>query len=216
MNRIALKFSRKSMSKYLSHLDMQRTFSRALRRSGINVKTSSGFNPHIVLSFASALSVGMESEGEYVEFTVLNDINTEFIKTKLNEVLPSDIRIIDAYIIPDNVKKLMSIVHAAKIKYESNDSEFLNAVAEFLKKKECLVEKRSKKGIKVVDIMPYIYSVEISDDVSFIIAHSNDASLNPFMLLDQIKLCSHKIFDVSVSRLELFDPNFRPLNSLFV
>ena len=48
--RIGIKFQRKGLKKYVSHLDMQRLFARALRRSGLPVKYSSGFNPHINLS----------------------------------------------------------------------------------------------------------------------------------------------------------------------
>ena len=66
--RIGIRFSRTGRTRFVSHLDMQRLFARALRRTGIPVKFSQGFKPHIVTSFASALPVGMDTYGYYMEF----------------------------------------------------------------------------------------------------------------------------------------------------
>lgn len=65
--RMALKFAKGSDVKYISHLDLQRAFQRAFRRSGLPIKYSQGFNPHAKISFASALAVGVTSSGEYLD-----------------------------------------------------------------------------------------------------------------------------------------------------
>ena len=62
--RIGLEFEKKDTAKYISHLDLQRAFQRAIRRSKLPVALSSGFNPHYKVSFASALALGIISECE--------------------------------------------------------------------------------------------------------------------------------------------------------
>ena len=217
--RFAVKFSRKGMTRYLSHLDMQRTFSRALRRTGLSVKKSSGFNPHIVMSFASALSVGMQTIGDYMEFSLIEDCDTNVIYELLNSVLPQDIRILEVFKLSDCVKKLMSMVYSAEVEFKVSDTdknEFIMAAVEFFKKKECFVDKRSKSGIKTVDIMQYIYMTEFSDNLKVKIALSNDASLNPLLLLDQILKCTDKKIPVDVIRRDLLTVDLISLSSMLV
>jgi len=215
MTRVAVKFERKGMLKYLSHLDMQRTFSRALRRSGLAVKKSSGFNPHIVTSFASALSVGTESIGEYMEFGILIDYTENEIKKALNSVMPEGIIITEAYLLKEGSKKLSALVTSAGIEFsvdENNKARFIAACADFLKQKECVVQKRSKSGIKDVDIMPLIYSAEIGERIIFRIAHSNDASLNPFLLLSCIISDFNDKIAVNICRTDLYTSDNQSLS----
>ena len=61
-------FRKMGAMKYLSHLDLLRTMTRALRRAGISLKYSQGFNPRPLISFSPALAVGIESREEYVDF----------------------------------------------------------------------------------------------------------------------------------------------------
>ena len=218
MMRIAVKFARTGMTRFLSHLDMQRTFSRTLRRTDFQVKTSSGFNPHIVMSFASALSVGMETRGDYLEFTLLDNRDIGEVCSTLNDCLPPDIRILDGYLLGESVKKIMSVVYAAEIEYiavPDEREEFVCAVVQFLKNKEWFIEKKGKRDVKKIDIMRLIYSVEIGDTVKFKLAHSNEASLNPFVLLNEIFSCAGKEYSIRVIRNELCNKDLGPLYDLF-
>ena len=46
-------FEKSERLRHIGHLDIQRAVMRALRRSGLSVSYSKGFNPHILLTFAS-------------------------------------------------------------------------------------------------------------------------------------------------------------------
>ena len=81
-----IKFSKGEEVKYISHLDLQRAFQRALRRAEIDIAYSKGFNPHPKVSFATALSVGMTSDGEYVDVELNNWQNGKELTKKLNGV----------------------------------------------------------------------------------------------------------------------------------
>ena len=69
--RTLLRFGKNTRLRFVSHLDLQRFFQRALNRTGLPVAFSQGFNPHPLMSFASALAVGWTSEYEAVSYTHL-------------------------------------------------------------------------------------------------------------------------------------------------
>jgi len=62
-----LKFSKKGMGKYISHLDLLRTFTRAIHRANLPVRYSQGFNPHQLITFSLPLALGVTSETEFVD-----------------------------------------------------------------------------------------------------------------------------------------------------
>lgn len=64
--RIIASFYKHEQVMFVSHLDMQRLFQRAFRRADLPLAYSNGFNPHPLLSFATALSVGYTSDCEYL------------------------------------------------------------------------------------------------------------------------------------------------------
>ena len=53
--------------RFISHLEYARTLMRAVLRAKLPVAYSEGFNPHMKLSLASALGVGVVSKSEFVE-----------------------------------------------------------------------------------------------------------------------------------------------------
>ena len=67
MVRYLIKFTKESEIKFISHLDLMRTIRRIIVRSHLPIKFSKGFNPHMALSLAQPLSVGVCSEGEYMD-----------------------------------------------------------------------------------------------------------------------------------------------------
>ena len=62
--KVRVKFEKTGPMKYIGHLDMMRFFQKAIRRAGIDVAYSEGFSPHMIMSFAYPLGVGMTSSGE--------------------------------------------------------------------------------------------------------------------------------------------------------
>ena len=65
--KLLLRLEKGEKVKYISHLDMQRLFQRALRRAKLPCAYSQGFNPHMLVSFACALPVSVCSKAEYAE-----------------------------------------------------------------------------------------------------------------------------------------------------
>ena len=83
-----MQFRKTDVVRHLGLLDLQRTMQRALRRSGLPLKYSSGFNPHIVMSFASALSSGIPGDAELLDVSLSGDTTEETCLTAMQRVLP--------------------------------------------------------------------------------------------------------------------------------
>ena len=91
--KVRIKFSKEGPVKFIGHLDIMRYFQKAIRRADIDIAYSMGFNPHQIMSFASPLSVGHESSGEYFDIELNSLTDTEDIKNRLNDVMTEGIKI---------------------------------------------------------------------------------------------------------------------------
>ena len=86
-------FEKSGRAVFISHLDLLRTMQRAIKRSGIPVWYSQGFNPHIYLNFPLALSLGVTSKTEFMDFAVIEETGNNTILEKLNAVMPEGLKI---------------------------------------------------------------------------------------------------------------------------
>ena len=85
-----LAFSKADTAKFISHLDLMRTFQRSFLRAGIAIKHTEGFNPHAFVSIPLPLSVGFSSGCEVLECQVL-DTPLDQVPAKMNAALPAGI-----------------------------------------------------------------------------------------------------------------------------
>lgn len=94
MKTIRVFFTKTGRAKYISHLDVNRCIDRAIKRSGIPVWYTQGFNPHIYTTFAMPISLGFESLCESFETRLVeDDFSLEEVKTALNRVLPTGLEV---------------------------------------------------------------------------------------------------------------------------
>ena len=68
MSETRIQFIKTDRARYISHLDLMRTFQRAFLRADLHVRHTEGFNPHAYVSIALPLSVGFSSQCEILEF----------------------------------------------------------------------------------------------------------------------------------------------------
>ena len=74
--KVRIKFSKEGPMKFVGHLDTMRYFQKALRRAELPVAFSGGYSPHMIMSFAVPLGVGMESLGDYFDLEMAEDMPT--------------------------------------------------------------------------------------------------------------------------------------------
>lgn len=84
--RYFLEFTKSGLSRFLSHKDLMRHFETLFRIGDINLLMSEGFNPHPRFQFSSALSLGIESQCEILEFFTAEEYSTEELEKRLNGI----------------------------------------------------------------------------------------------------------------------------------
>ena len=162
--RYLIKFSKGEGIKFISHLDLMRTIQRIIRRSGVPIEYSKGFNPHMALSLAQPLSVGVYSDGEYMDIVLTEEMKVADLLARLNEAAPPTIRVFEATPIEivENVKRVpqaMALLDAGRyiIKLKLvNEENVEEKMASLLNENAWETLKKSKKGEKMADIKPLV------------------------------------------------------------
>ena len=154
---------------YLSHLDMQRTLQRALRRADMPLLYSQGFNPHPLMAFAGALSTGFESEREWFDVRLEGDIAPADFEARLNAVLPEGMAVSHAMEAPEGLGTLTGHLAAARytlwVRPEKAvmAAEVNSALNQLLEREEIMVQKRTKSGAMVPqNIRPQLYEARLT------------------------------------------------------
>lgn len=170
MNEIRIKFSKGEEVKYISHLDLMRTFERALRRAELPVSYSQGFNPHPHLVFGLPLSVGVTSNAEYADIGFEREIEPDTVKKMLNISLPQGLTVIDACKKNDK-GNIMALIGAASYDIDiffnqicmcDNIQTYIHSkLNEFVELNEINGEKNTKGVIKNINIKPLIISINL-------------------------------------------------------
>ena len=196
---IRVKYKKEDEMIFISHLDLQRLLQRAFRRAKINLSYSEGFNPHPKMSYGNALALGVESQGEYEDIEIEDDIEVKEFLERINEQLPDGIKFVKGQEIDPKTPSLSSIIVYGEYIFNIDlevplSKEFVKSrVLNFVKSKEIIITKKNKKGKKVeVDIRPMIRNfdlVSLDDNrVTFVstIATGSKANLNINILIPQI------------------------------
>jgi radical SAM-linked protein len=92
---VSLRFSKDGDARFLGHLDFSRLLERALRRSGLPLRSTQGFNPRLKVAFTDALPLGIASEGEWATVTLDEDLAPETVAERLRPMLPETVRLVE-------------------------------------------------------------------------------------------------------------------------
>ncbi|UFS72036.1 TIGR03960 family B12-binding radical SAM protein [Geomonas sp. RF6] len=113
-SRVRIRFSKTGRMRYLSHLEMLTLFTRAVGRAGVPIRFSQGFHPHPKFSFATALSVGVESFAEYLDMEIDAGYGADTLKEALNRALPEGVEVLEAKEIPLRSASLSTIMELVR------------------------------------------------------------------------------------------------------
>lgn len=145
--KIRIKFSKHGNMAYIGHLDLMRYFQKSMRRADIPIKYSEGFSPHQIMSFASPLGIGMESDAEYfdIETQEGSSMLREEAMDRLNAVMVPGISILDWKELPNDTKKSMSLLTSADYEVKGSGLD-LSLIPEDMKSKIYSIEE-TKDGV---------------------------------------------------------------------
>ena len=145
--------------KYISHLDFLRCVNRSFKRAKIPVKYSQGFNPHILLNIGLPCPVGVSSECEMLDIELKCEMDTDKIVADLDRAMPDGIKILSA-------ERRISHPDFYDIEFAEYDITFTSDrdfdTEEFAKEESFTIEKKSKKGLKEVNIKDFVKEMKIS------------------------------------------------------
>jgi radical SAM-linked protein len=89
--RIRMTYAKLGNLRFIGHLDLQRLFERALRRTNLPLRYTQGFSPHMRINLASALPLGFIGEAEQMDFWLDQDVPLEEISSRLGKSLPAEL-----------------------------------------------------------------------------------------------------------------------------
>jgi radical SAM-linked protein len=183
-----VRFTKTGKMRFLSHHDLMRLFERALRRTGLPLRMTEGYNPHPILAFPTALGLGIESVDEILEFELSSWTSPKQLERLLGEQLPEGIGVASAEAFD---RKQRSYVHF--VEYEASCPGQAPGLADripaFLALKECPVERVSDKGSKTVEIRQYVMALDAEEDTIYLrIRITDQGTAKPEEVLKSIGL----------------------------
>lgn len=169
MRKLRLALHKGEELRFLSHLDYAQAVERMIRRANVAMAYSEGFNPHMKLSFSSALALGITAEVEYADLDVLDEAPLEDIVARLNAAAPKGLEVKGAKLMPEKVKKMMALCNYAIYEVTGEMTEenpdWPTLLAPLNEATEVPYEKVTPKKTKMIDLKHFIkepitYSVE--------------------------------------------------------
>ena len=217
MQTVRVFFTKKGDARFLSHLDPMRCFTRALKRSGMEIWYTQGFNSHIYLMFSSPLSLGFESEYETMDFRLLNDVtfDPEYITDSLNRSLPDGVK---SYKASTPVHDHTEIAYSEwDIRITGTPDKLEETFKQFIDQEEITISRTNKKGqIKKENAVDYIKSISFEKrdegiEISAVLKSDSSSSLNPGLLINTyIEYANIGDADVRICRKRLLLNNMNP------
>ena len=187
-----IKFRKFGVMKFIGHLDVMRFFQKVMRRADIPIAFTGGFSPHMIMSFANPLGVGVTSDGEYFDIELTEEIDMNAAVARMNQVMVKGIEIVNMVPISDDKKRTgMSIVAAAdylsNVKNDAFPENWKEKAAGFMNQEQILIVKKTKKSEKEVDIKPMIYKFEIREEGVYMqVATGSVENLKPEVVMQAL------------------------------
>ncbi len=202
MERLSFSFARKPELAYISHLDMMRLLLRALRRSGLPIAYSQGYNPHPRLTLALPLPLGVTATEEYGEVYFSESVGPQIFLEKLHRQLPPALELTGVFNRKPELPALAAEVSAAQyrvfIETYINQGLFFqdlnSAIISLLDKEEILMERiNKKKKVTYKNIRPYIFKANLKQEeknmleLGLLLKAGSSGGVSPFFVIEQLQ-----------------------------
>ena len=190
--KVRIKFKKYGSLRFIGHLDVMRFFQKVMRRAQIPIAFTAGYNPHMIMSFASPLGIGLTSEGEYFDIELAGYISSAEAVRRMNAVSVDGIEVVSFRQIAEEKKMTgMSIVAAAdylvgfrKPKDRAIWKPYEDRITSFLEQPEIVVLKQTKRSEQESNIRPLIYKMEQREDgICLRLAAGSAQNLKPELVM---------------------------------
>ena len=218
-------FEKGERIRHIGHLDIQRSVQRGLRRSGLPVAYSNGFNPHILITFASALSTGACGKREIMDVTMAEEVSAAEFLERMNSAMPPEMQLSEARPLDQKHPALMASLHGAEYDLLIRDPEtaarLTAAIPTMMAKETIPAMRKTKTALKECDIKPLIFGLRAEGQHIFATLVLNEKeACKPGMLIEALAREAGIDGDIRVliTRTQLYgmngQENLVPLESL--
>ena len=188
-----IKFKKEGNLRFIGHLDVMRHFQKVMRRARIPIAFTAGYNPHMIMSFASPLGIGLTSQGEYFDIELAGHISSAEAVRRMNAVTAEGMEVISFRQIAEEKKMTaMAIASAADYlvgcKCRENGAVFTQErITGFLGQQEIVVTKQTKRSEQEADIRPLIYQMELTKEGIYLqLAAGSAQNLKPELVMSAL------------------------------
>lgn len=206
---VRVMFEKTGRAVYISHLDLTRAMGRALARCELPVWYTEGFHPHLYMTFALPLSLGTTGLCETVDFRLVKNVPLDEVVARLDAALPEGLHAVKAWEPVMQPKEIFWADYEVELRCDFDEAKA--AFTALNNVNEMQMPKRSKKGVKMVDIRP-LYSVEgirKADNGAVVDLRCRagvETNLNPSLVLEAAnKLTGFSPVSVKVARVAVKD-----------
>ena len=195
MRCVRIWFKKMGMSRYVSHLDLMRAMTRAIRRANVPLWYTEGFNPHPYMTFSLPLSLGMESLCESMDIRIEGESTNEEIYGMLVGSMPPGIEIISVDEPVTDPKHIAFGEFDVLFDCGKRAAEVKALIEDMLSKDELIVQKLGKKGrhkvLKDINLIEFIKSYSVSAmgervKLTIVLPAGSVTNVNPSLLADEV------------------------------
>ena len=197
-----IKFRKYGVLRFIGHLDVMRFFQKLMRRADIPIAFTGGYSPHMIMSFASPLGIGLTSDGEYLDIELTAPVDSREAVKRMNEECVEGIEIISIRQISDEKKMTGMTILAASdylisVKKGALPENWKEAFADFMAQREICVIKQTKRSEREEDIRPLIFRWEIQgENIWLQLAAGSRNNLKPDLVMDTfLSVCAEMYAD---------------------
>ena len=185
-----IKFRKYGALRFIGHLDVMRFFQKVMRRADIPIAFTGGYSPHMIMSFASPLGIGLSSDGDYFDIELREAVNSTDAVRRMNEACVEGIEVVSMKQIAEEKKMTgMTILAGAdylvSLKKGALPQDWKASFAAFMEQSEIRIVKQTKRSEKEVDIRPLIDRWEIrGEDIFLQLAAGSSQNLKPDLVME--------------------------------
>ena len=213
--RIRIRFSKNEIVKYLGHLDIMRAFQRFFNCADVKMEYSEGFNPHQKMHFALPLGVGITSESEYLDAQIADGQDVNVIKENLNKACKGAFTIINVHELLPDAGKAMACVSYAEYEIVFDEKYDLN-IERYLSRQQIILQKKTKTGIRDVDIKSLIVNmIQNEKTLSILMKSGSQDSIKPELIVADLMEYNGLVYvrdNIHICRKELYAQDLIPLD----
>jgi radical SAM-linked protein len=190
MNRqkLRIRFRKTGDLRLISHRDLASAFERLFRRAGLPLAMSEGFHPHPRINLPSALGLGIEGQGEWVEVILNELVNESVVQEQLAAHCPPGLEITGLWVLDLNHPKPTVV----RMNYEipvptERVPAAQQAIEQFLQQQECLVTREGRRA--PIDLRKTLGELHLAENrLRFSLFEAPEAQARPQEILAALGL----------------------------